>query len=294
MTPAAAGDQQVHREGNIRVYYHTSGEHAVEPADTNRNGIPDQVEDVATQTVAARILFVEVLGFPDPFQTERFRAASFLDIHLRHRDTLRMNGAAYDELQRFNREGDPKGTLSLCFNVATSVKASLNPTPAHEYFHLIQYGVTYFKNRWFTEGTARWSERGLEAGALGPAGTLPSWPLREEEAAGVFTMAYDASGHFWNPLAARLDRRGGIPEAPALARLQAMTYADGSPVLKDLELTGWEFVREVLHELGRWDDTAFRELGYERWSEANQMSPKNNPYILRAVREVVERLESKR
>jgi hypothetical protein len=291
---AAAGQaaaERVLQAGKIRVFYQTVGQPAVAAVDRNQNGVPDQVEDVLTQTVAAQLLFVEVLGFPDPFRTERFRSASFLDIHLRHKDVLKSNGVTYDELQRFNKPGDPKGTISICFNVATSVNAVSNLTPAHEYFHLIQNGTTYFKNRWFTEGTARWSERGLGIGALGPVRALGPWPMPEDKAAAVFAMAYEASEYFWNPLAAKLDAKGALPDSSALKRLQAMTYTDGTPVLKDLRFTGWEFIREVLCELGKADDVAFRELGYGGWSEENQKSPKNNAFILRAVAEVVKRRE---
>src|SRR5437868_6811207 len=69
---------QVHQVGRIRIFYHTEGRDAVNAADANANHIPDQVEDVLTQTLAAQTMFVEVLGFPDPFLTERFRSAKFL------------------------------------------------------------------------------------------------------------------------------------------------------------------------------------------------------------------------
>ncbi len=279
--------QHVHQEGKIRVFYQLEGQHAVDPADGNNNGVPDQVEDVLTQVVAARTLFVEVLGFPDPLQTERFRTASFIDISFRHKDVLKSNGVAYDELQRYNRPGDPKGTLSISFTVATSVKAATNLTPAHEFFHLIQNSVTYFKNKWFAEGMARWSERALGVGGLGPAKILSVWPLPEEQAAEVFVMAYEAADQFWNPLAAKADMKGVIPESPALARVQEMRYTDGMPVLKDLKFTGWKFVREVLEALDQADDIAFHELGYERWTEENQRSPKNNAYLMRCVQGVL-------
>jgi hypothetical protein len=285
--------QQVYQQGNVRIHYHTEGQHAVDAADTDRNGILDQLEDIMTQTVAARVLFVEVLEFPDPFTTERFKKAAFLDIHLRHKDVLKTNGVAFDELQRFNKPNDPEDTLSICFNVATSVKATANQTPAHEYFHLIQNGVTFFKNRWFTEGTARWAERALGAGGLGPARKLHYWPLPAAQMTEVSTMTYDASEHFWNPLAARLDKLGALPEMPAMKRLRAMKYTDGSAVLKDSELNGWEFIREVLIELGRVDDEAFRALGYDRWSEEMQRSARNDPFIFSAVHDVVERLETR-
>jgi len=282
-----------HQQGRVRVFYHSEGQHAVDPADSNGNQIPDQVEDILTQTLAAQTLFVEVLQFPDPFSTERFREAKYLDIHLRHRDVLKSNGVAYDELQRFKRPQDPEGTLSLCFNVATSVKAHANLTPAHEFFHIIQNSVTYFKNSWYTEGTARWSESSLGAGALGPIVPLPAWPLSDEQAAEIFTASYEASQRFWNPLATRLDPHDALPPSPAFSRLQAMTYVDGTPVLKDTRFTGWAFIREVLLELGRIDDTAYRDLGYERWSEENQRSPKNNAFILDAVVRIVRQHETK-
>jgi hypothetical protein len=68
-----------------------------------------------------------------------------------------------------------------------------------------------------------------------------------------------------------------------------MRYTDGTPVLNDLAFTGWRFMRDVLLELGKADETAFREQAYDRWSEANQFSPKNNAYILRAVEAVAAR-----
>jgi hypothetical protein len=279
---AAGAAQKVRQSGRVRVFYYTEGKHAVEATDRNTNGVPDQVEDALTQTIAAQMLFVDVLGFPDPFKTAQFHGAAFLDIHFRHRDLLGANGVAYDELQRFNRPNDPKGTLSLCFNVATSVKAASNLTPAHEYFHLIEYSLTRFKRRWFAEGMARWSERALGTGGLGPV-REPVWPMTPEQKKALFAMSYEASEHFWNPLARRTDLRGIIPDGPEVDRLKVMAYADGTRVLKDDKLTGWQFMRAALLELEKADKRAFKSLGYREWSEANQTSPATDPFILEAV-----------
>lgn len=280
-TAGQAAEDRIHQVGKIRVLFQSEGPHIVKGEDRNENGVPDQVEDILTQVVAARLLFVEVLGFPDPFETERFCSASSLDIRIRSKEALKGNGLAFDELQ------SAKGRAWISIAVASSVNAASNMTPAHEFFHLIQYSTSYFKNKWYAEGTARWSERGLGVGALGPTQKIDAWPLSQEQAAAVFGMSYDASTHLWNPLAAQLDAQGVIPESEALKRLQEMKYIDGTPVLKDLNLCGWEFVRDVIVELGKIDKVAFRELGYDRWSEANQFSPQNNVYILRAVEEVV-------
>lgn len=289
LSAALFAEERVHQSGQIRIFYHTDGPHGVEFVDGNTNGTPDQVEDIMTQTLAARAMFVEVLGFPDPLKTERFRTASFIDIHLRQKDVLKNNGVAFDELQRYRKPGDPAGTLSIGFNVATNVKASANLTPAHEFFHLIQYSTTYFKNRWFLEGTARWSERALGAGDLGPARILSSWPLSAEQKATITGMAYEASEHLWNPLAAKSDGQNTLPSGPALDRIKAMRYADGTPVLRDLQFKGWEFVRDLLHELAKEDDRAFAELAYDRWSEDNQRSPKNEVFMWKAVEDVMAR-----
>jgi hypothetical protein len=279
--------QQVHRVDDVRLFYHTEGQHAVDAVDVNSNGIPDQVEDIMTQVRAARKMFVEVLGFPEPLKTDRFREARFIDISFRHKDVLKMNGVAYDELQRYNKPGDPPGTLSIAFTVATTVKAPANLTPAHEFFHLIQYSTTYFKNRWFLEGTARWSERALGKGGLGAARVISTWPLPEARKQEISAMTYDASEHLWNPLASQTGKDSTIPDSPALKQLQSMTYTDGTAVLKDLQLTGWAFIRDVVLELGQIDDIAFRELGYDRWSEENQRSVKNDAYLFRAIEHVI-------
>ena len=100
-------------------------------------------------------------------------------------------------------------------------------------------------------------------------------------------MTYDASEHLWNPLASQTGKDSTITDSPALKQLQSMTYTDGTAVLKDLQLTGWAFIRDVVLELGQIDDIAFRELGYDRWSEENQRSVKNDAYLFRAIEHVI-------
>lgn len=159
--------QHVLTKDRIRVFYATEGEHAVVADDLNQNAIPDQAEDVLIQTLAAWRLWT-LLGFADPLTTPRYQGSRWLDIHLLSRKTLGSNGVAYDEIQRFGRDGDPPGAGSLCFDVATSVKAPANLTPAHELFHILQNSVCFLKNRWLTEGTARWSGAGCpQAFSLG-------------------------------------------------------------------------------------------------------------------------------
>lgn len=101
-------------------------------------------------------------------------------------------------------------------------------------------------------------------------------------------MAYEASEHLWNPLTKRTADELKLPRSPALERLRAMRYTDGSPVLKDGRLAGWRFIREVVEGLGQSDDRAFVEEGYNRWSEENQRSEKNHAYLWKVIEAVVD------
>lgn len=275
----------------IRVFYTTEGEHAVALDDMDRDGTPDQVQDVMMQTWAAWQLWTS-LGFANPLTTPRFRGCEWLDVHLLNKATLKSNGVTYDEIQRFHREGDPEAAGSLCFDVATSVKAPVNLTPAHEMFHVLQNSVCFFKNRWFTEGTARWSEKALGQGGL-PEGLRPvNWPPEAAVLEKVFAGAYETAASYWAPLLAADDPRGMLPEERLPQALLDARYVNGEPVLKDRQLTGWELVRDVLKALDQADDAVFSERKLTRWPEAEQFSPANNDIIHRVVMEVAARRRS--
>jgi hypothetical protein len=294
---AAQPADQVHAQGRIRVFYQTSGRHAVDAADANGNGVPDRVEDVLTQALAAQKLWIEALGFPDPLASPRFAGANRIHIYLRHRDELptredrekkssvTINGKAYSAIAKHRLDGDPPGSGCLQIRITSAIRASSSRTIAHEYFHLIQYGAFWFRPAWLLEGTARWSEKGLDAGALGPLGAFTVWPPREEEIAVLSGLDYSAAPVFWNPLVRSLEAGGdgSLPDNDAVRELQTWRYTDGKPVLKDLRLTGWRFMRRLFAELSAGGDAALREEGRKKWTLANQRSPRNNPHILRAI-----------
>ncbi|CAK8716658.1 Peptidase MA-like domain-containing protein [Candidatus Electrothrix laxa] len=292
---------QMHQSGKFRVIYYTEGKHAISPEDKNRNRIPDQAEDALTQTMAAYYLFVETLGFPDPFQSQYFLDAEFLDVVMCSQGATVAEGGldgkkglAFDQPQSFHVPSDLDDTLSISFRVASSVNAASDQTPARELFHLIQYGETFFKNSWFTEGTARWAEYGLskEDPDESSVPDLAVWPLSNEQTTALFAMDKQAAKTFWTPLAAKMNNNGVIPFTPALYKIMPLVYTNDKPVFGSMRFPGWMFIRDVLIELGRMDNIAFRELGYGEWTEENQSSSKNNKYIMEAVNTVVTRYKA--
>lgn len=276
----------------IRVLYSKEGTDAVIAEDANKNDVPDQVEDVAKQAWAAHRLFCGTLDFPDPLKSERYQGVKFIEVKIRQKETIKGgNGLAFDEPQRSALPTDPTGTKAITLTVGNHVVPAKNITPAHETFHLIQYGATYFKNKWFLEGMTRWSEHGLAKDGLGVVKYDPKgpWPHSANDRQTLFGMSYDAEFVLWNPIAKKDDRRGTIPAGKISKELKALKYANGTPVLVDSDFVGIDVMRDILIALGEIDDVAFKELGYDSWSEANQTSTKNSPYIYQAVMDVLRR-----
>ena len=297
---ALGAQPQLHRVDQFRVLYYTEGEHAIPLEDKNKNRIPDYAENVLIQTQAAHRLFVEILGFPDPFKSKSFHRADFLDIIICAQEVAIADGGlggkkgiAFDRLQTLHLAGDPENTLSINFRVASTGDIITDHIPTREFFHLIQYGVTSFRNQWFIEGTAYWSQYGLSKydPVRSKIQRIP-WPLSTSETTDLFAMKEQAAEKFWLPIAAQMNKKGVIPFTSALHHIMPLAYANEQPVLKNMRFPGWMFIRDVLVELGRVDDIAFRELEYQEWSEENQVSLKNDQYILQAVNTVMIRYKA--
>ncbi len=283
----------------VRVIYSTSGASAVPSEDRDDNGIPDRVEDVARQVWAAREFYCEWLDFPDPLASPRFGPVDCIQVSVLAKEKINgLNGVAYRKAQNAKAiPGGSPGDRTLVLAVANTVDPIHNPTPAHEFFHLIQYGATYFSNRWFLEGMARWSETPWRT-HYAPATALRAshaWQDNEENKAMLFGMSYEAATAFWNPLALASTGNVGGTTGPGArgrrlpARLRDLVYSDGSAVLRTPAMPGTELMRDILSELGRVDDIATRELGYEEWTLARQGAPENNSFLFDAVMAVAKR-----
>jgi len=178
--------------GPIRVFYTVEGASAVPLTDVDANSVPDHVEDVAKQVWAAHQLFCGVLDFPDPFKSERDPNLTCVEVRIWDRNEIGGgNGVAFESAQRAREI--PEGTRedrAIVMSIGKHVDARKNVTPAHEFFHMIQYGTTYFKNSWYLEGMARWSEHGLGGDGVGETkyGPRDRWPQRAELLALLFNM----------------------------------------------------------------------------------------------------------
>ncbi|MCR5812981.1 MAG: hypothetical protein K6G15_00615 [Desulfovibrio sp.] len=266
-----AEDVEVFEKGVFRLVYQRQGEEAVRLDDGNANGIPDQVENIAIQLAAARDVFHSVLAFPDPLTSERYAQTEGVVVWLRSAKSMKgQHGLAFSVASRSRYV--PGKWLKM--QIATNIDARRNPTPAHEYFHLIQYGQANFKNAWYLEGMARWSEDLVQR--------VPVLKKRELPGENVWEATYQASNLLWRPLAGICGGRTALPESLKTT----YRYVDGSPVFHDHFISGAQAMREMLLCLHRKEKDAAGTSDLEMWRKKTQRSPANNPLIFECVREV--------
>lgn len=267
--------------GEFRVFYALAGPHALpDTRDLNGNGVPDKVEDVATQLVVGRRLFSEVMGMTHPLRQPRYARAASIDVFL-----LKMekgNGLSYDEVMNYRLDSsEPAGHCATRIDLLNS-HPNQNVTPIHELFHQYQYGYTMFKPRWLLEGTARWAEYALRAGEP-PQQPLPATlPALQAQ---VFSQTY-ATSTMWNRLAGILDPEGRLELPSDLAQTR---YVDGSLVIHDDQLRGAAFVKALFEALGPLDRDVTARNGWRvfGWKEDDQRSYAHDGEIFQRAIQVV-------
>lgn len=254
---------EMHQIAEFRIFYALSGPDALPSSeDFNRNGAPDYVDRIATNLVAALEMYQREMRLTHPLLSPRYKnLPEFIDVNLL-KVPLTSNGPkhgiAYDELSSFDRPRDAgRKVRVLVMDISNDLPPG-NPTPAHELFHVFQNGYTFFKNRWFTEGTARWVEN-LEKQDVNRVGPLPRSLSEVRE---LFQKTYETAP-FWRSVGYRVDAANG----------------------------GRAFLHALLDELGRMDDVARVDngRGVGQWNEKDQMSSGNDVYIWKALQAALER-----
>jgi len=213
-------------QDEFRVFYALEGESALSPeqkTDTDKDGVPDKIQNIARQLVVGRRLYLEVFKLRHPFESSRYKdRVKYFDVHVASMPSGSY-GSAGDGIVNYVRPTDPKGGYEvLTIDVSKDVSCT-NLTPAHELFHEFQNGYTLFKNAWYTEGTARWAEYALRKG-VGKAGQLPTTEAKRRHCTNSSTTRV-ASGMRWlRPVTGRA--RSVCPKS--LRRPSTSVHGNGS------------------------------------------------------------------
>lgn len=263
-----------YRTEGFLLQYDLTGANALDnQSDANNNQIPDLVEDVAIQLTTARALFTS-FQFVDPLKQPRYKGQNAELVQVRF---LKMegNGLAFDEVRR-NRHGE----CALLINLSNKLGAR-NLSPAHEWFHLVQYGYTPFKRAWFLEGMARWSESGLRKDT---SKTSFGSPVQDSA---LFSQSYEAQAYWANFAAAdKKDTKQKFPASVTRAR-----YVNGDAVLQDDVFVGPSRIRAALEALGRLgeQESTRRKLDPYAWPEATQRLTEHDE----PMKQVLDRIANK-
>jgi len=269
---------KVYTQDEFRIYYTLQGDNALplkNQSDLNKNSIPDYIENIANQLSQASWLLTKDFHFTHPLQQERFKhKAKFVDIHI---IPIKVNGAASDVVDE-EREAI---VMKLSVNLV-----SYTLTPLHEFFHLIQYGYSMFNNRWSMEGQARWVEYSFRKG-IGKNKVLPK-TIQELDA--LTATIYEAD-IFWNRLAF-LSNKNKSTFYPT--KLYKYEHSNKS-FIKDDSLYGVDMIRSILQEYSKYEKIVAKRYSYKNfdWTEKQQKSIQNNPYIFLAIQDALGRLNSK-
>jgi hypothetical protein len=268
--------QYQHQIDEFVVLYNLTGDKAITvQTDINNNEIPDIVENIALQIVTIRDV-LEALDFKHPFNQYRYQRAEVEHIYVAIRD-LNGNGLAFDPPHRdMSHEDEP---CVLLISLSNKLKTG-NLTPAHELFHLYQYGYTVFKNSWYLEGMARWAENLLGKRNY-PTGIIPKQPSDKEA---LFVQSYDAIS-FWmaflNAVSSPTKGERNYPD-----ELLSRRYINGEKIIKNESSTyGAAAIIDVLESLDDLDTRVSQKTGrtLKSWSNAERFEKANSDPIFKAL-----------
>ncbi len=113
------------------------------------------------QLQAAKYLYSHVLGLRFPLQQKIYAQARQINVYVLQ--LPKGNGLAFDRVAAETMNDGRQLPCGLKFVLNAALEPARNITPAHEFFHLYQYGYAVFKQTWYLEGMARWMENSFKA-----------------------------------------------------------------------------------------------------------------------------------
>jgi len=277
-TPPARGELERRlTSGAFRIHFTTHGPNAIaDDQDRDKNGVPDRIDDLATQLNAAHQVFSKVLGLREPLKQPRYKLAISIDIYV-----FALNGPkglAFDEVvNRKNASRNIEQGCALQIFIDKDVDPARNVTPAHELFHLYQYGYTPFKTSWFLEGMARWMDEVLD-----PKTIKQVTEVSEPSCSSYFRHTYRAST-YWAQHSRHSSQR--LDELTSSPTLNDWRYLDGRPVVNAQNFQDKHFALDALERLQALGDKISTELGEppHNWPESLQRSAQFDQAICQAI-----------
>ena len=263
---------------DFHIFYSLQGRDALKfQYDSSGSGVPDSIKDIAVQLQAAKYLYSSVLGLRFPLRQKIYAQARQINVYVL---TLpKGNGLAFYRVASETMSDGTQLPCGLKFVLNAALEPARNVTPAHEFFHLYQYGYAVFKQKWYLEGMARWMENSFKAPEKNTR-RLVALPTCESN----FSRSYDAA-NYWASFAGDQFANIALPVAA-----QHFRYSDGSPVLVAQAVEGGGMLQPFFNQLARNSVAQSRQMNLAniRWSGAQQRDPQFNGVICQALAATVE------
>jgi hypothetical protein len=249
------------------------------PTDSNKNNIPDYVEDIATQAKSSRDIFNHA-GFISLLEKPRYKNANAISIFLKKMDG---NGVAYEAISKHTNTSTsvemPCSTVMAISNNLENFPADYWTTVTHELFHLYQYGYAQFKNSWYLESLANWAERSLRLDITQATKKLNALPQTKDEIkTDIFDKNYNA---LWRRLFLIHSKDNlAIPE-----QFKTRTYTNGTKVFKDDEWRGTNLVVNIMNNLEKESERITKQENWPNyyWKESDQRSKQWDALIFNVI-----------
>ncbi|MGB5105528.1 MAG: MXAN_6640 family putative metalloprotease [Candidatus Zixiibacteriota bacterium] len=151
--------------GNFKIWYNTTGTHAVPTADTApANGIPDYVEWIGNYSDSSYRAEITNLGHLAPPSDGAAGGDARYDIYT---EEMGYYGYTQPEVGGPNPWNDASSYISVHRNFIGfpanddpegDQKGAAKVTVAHEYYHAVQFAYDVSENVWFMEAASTWME----------------------------------------------------------------------------------------------------------------------------------------
>ncbi|WP_373070630.1 hypothetical protein [Sulfurimonas sp.] len=207
--------------------------------------MPDYIDNIADQLSTGNKMLVNEKNFIEPLLNKNYKnKASYIDVHIL---SLNNNGLAGDAIIKYDYKFFKNNSSSISMSLSNKLSKT-NLTPLHELIHIYQNGYTKIKNRWVTEGIARLLEE-LMRNKTTKSIRLPS---NTYELNVMLLQKYKNASYF--------------------KRFDEICKKDN-------------FIKVFLKELSLQDEKIEKKFNYKKmnWLEKDQKSPKNNPFIFKAL-----------
>ncbi len=265
-----------YHQGIFNIYYTLQGDDAIKSTlPVSSTNTSEVIRDIATQLTSANQFYQQDLHLILPLKQTIYRQAQQINVFIINLNGM---GRAFDRVAYETLKSGEKIPCGIKIMLSNHLNPLVNPTPAHELFHLYQYGYTMFKQRWYLEGMAHWLEQVFKPEQSVSINLTP--PLNCNV---WYQQNYQAS-LFWQSIANYYTHN-----APTTVSVKKAKYSNQQPVFKQPVMEGGAFVQPMLNALAKLSIQVSldNQRPNSQWSESQQHDPVDNAKLCDSINQLI-------